>query len=79
MEFSQNSGELLGGTNNSDDSILGSIFGFPYLGKLQNEGVPFAGSALSEIEQLRVCSIGVPRFVETTIIWVSPECPAHLN
>ena len=61
-------GNFLGGTNNSDDSILGSIFGFPYSGKLPNEGVPFPGSALSEIEQLRVCSIGVPRFVETTII-----------
>ena len=34
MELSQNNGYLLGCPQNKDDSILGSVLGYPYFGKL---------------------------------------------
>ena len=36
MGVSQNYGYLFGGPNNKDYSILGSILGSPYFGKLPN-------------------------------------------
>ena len=47
MGVSQNSGYLFGGPNNKDYSILGSILGSPYFGKL-----PYWGFELGENRQL---------------------------
>ena len=52
MEVSQNRGTLFGGLYNKDHSILGSILGFPFFGKLPYQSaevkvivVPQAGAA----------------------------------
>ena len=42
MIISQNYGDLFGGPNNKDYSILGSILGFPYFEKL-----PYPGRTLT--------------------------------
>ena len=46
MGVSQNSGYLFGGSNNKDYSILGSISGSPYFGKL-----PYEDQSAKELAQ----------------------------
>ena len=47
-------GTFFGGPNNKDYSILGSILGYPYFGKL-----PYGGTYISQLE--KVCSSPLKR------------------